>query len=140
MIVIYGESNSGKTDKSISLLDFSKKILYFSLDFDKKVKEIELKLPNIRVEAFYKRKVYLSDIESIIIEYGGVISNYLSYVVIDPINFIKFDNKSIKYKLSKIKEIEDKYKNKFEIIVTINKLIHFELEDIEDDLYEIIKL
>lgn len=132
MIVICGEYNSGKTYKVIDLLDFSKKILYFSLDFDKRIKEIELKLPNIRVEGFY-RKPCLNDLESIILQYGGFLTNKLSTVVIDPINYINFDEKTIKYKLSKIKELENKYNNKFEIIVTLNKLHHFDIENVESD-------
>jgi len=132
MIVICGEYNSGKTYKVIDLLDFSKKILYFSLDLDKRIKEIELKLPNIRVEGFY-RKPCLNDLESIILQYGGFLTNKLKTVVIDPINCIHFDEKSIKYKLSKIKELENKYNNKFEIIVTLNKLHHFDIENVESD-------
>lgn len=135
MIVICGEYNSGKTHKVVELLDFSKQILYFSLDFDKRIKAIELKLPNIRVEGFY-RKPCLNDLESIILQYGGFLSNKLNTIVIDPINYLNFDKKSIKYKLSKIKELENKYNNQFNIIITLNKLHHFEMEDIEISDYD----
>ena len=35
MVVIHGESNSGKSKKALSLIDISKKTVYFALDFDK---------------------------------------------------------------------------------------------------------
>lgn len=125
MVVIHGESRSGKSRKAISLLDPSKKSLYFALDFDKNIKKLELLNKNLQVTAFPKGS-FLVDLEYEILNHGGLIKNKLSYVVIDTINFLK-DDKKLPKLLSRLKRIEKEY-NKFEIIAVINTLHHFELK------------
>jgi hypothetical protein len=126
MVVIHGESNSGKSRKALSLIDISKKTVYFALDFDKNIKSLELNNKNLQVTA-YPRGSFLIDLEYEILNHGGLFKNKLSYVVIDTINFLKDDKKNLPKLLSSLKRLEEEY-NKFEIIAVINTLHHFDLK------------
>jgi hypothetical protein len=138
MVVIYGESNSGKSTKVIKILDPSKKCLYFALDFDKNIKKLELSNKNIQVTA-YPKGSFLVDLEYEILNHGGLYrkfiekelgkGNKLSYVVIDPINFL-IDSKKKKLieLLIDLVELEKEY-NKFELIVVVNTLRHFRMSE-----------
>jgi hypothetical protein len=128
MVIIHGESRSGKSSKVLNLIDKSKKTLYFALDFDKAIRGVEIYNKNIQVIAFPNRETYLSDLESEILNHGGLLKNDLSYVVIDPINFLKDDKKNLLEFLLKLEKIEKAY-NKFQIIATINTLHHFEISN-----------
>lgn len=127
MVVIHGESNSGKSSKALGLLDQNKKCLYFALDFDKNIKSLELNNKNLQVTA-YPRGSFLVDLEYEILNHGGLFKNRLSYVVIDTINFLKDEKKDLPKLLSRLKRLEKEY-NKFEIIAVINTLHHFELKN-----------
>ena len=127
MVVIHGESQSGKSKKVLSLIDQTKKCLYFALDFDKNIKSLELNNKNLQVTA-YPKGSFLVDLEYEILNHGGLFKNKLSYVVIDTINFLKDDKKNLPKFLSRLKRLEKEY-NKFEIIAVINTLHHFELEN-----------
>jgi hypothetical protein len=128
MVVIYGESNSGKSTKAIKLLDSSKKSLYFALDFDKNIKNLEMLNKNLQVTAYHKGS-FLIDLEFEILNHGGLYNNRLSYVVIDPINFL-IDNKKkgLVELLIDLIRLEKEY-NKFELIVVVNTLHHFEMSE-----------
>ena len=136
MIVIHGESRSGKSKKALSLIDKDKKTVYFALDFDKNIKSLEMQNKNLQVTA-YPKGSFLVDLEYEILNHGGLLKNKLSYVVIDTINFLKDDKKNLPKFLSKLKRIEKEY-NKFEIIAVVNTLHHFELKN-EDKIVEGIK-
>jgi hypothetical protein len=128
MVVIYGESNSGKSTKVIKILDPSKKCLYFALDFDKNIKKLELSNKNIQVTA-YPKGSFLVDLEYEILNHGGLYGNKLSYVVIDPINFlIDCKKKKLIELLIDLVELEKEY-NKFELIVVVNTLRHFRMSE-----------
>jgi hypothetical protein len=133
MIVIHGESRSGKSKKALSLIDKDKKTVYFALDFDKNIKSLEIQNKNLQVTA-YPKGSFLVDLEYEILNHGGLLKNKLSYVVIDTINFLKDDKKNLPKFLSKLKRIEKEY-NKFEIIAVINTLHHFELKN-DDKIIE----
>lgn len=127
MVVIHGESGSGKSKKALSLINLTKKCLYFALDFDKNIKNIELKSKNLQITA-YNKGAFLVDLEYEILNHGGLIANNLSYVVIDTINFLKDEKKDLHKLLCRLKRIEREY-NKFQIIAVINTLHHFELKN-----------
>lgn len=128
MVVIHGESRSGKSSKALNLIDKSKKTLYFALDFDKSIKSLELKNKNLQVTAFPNRNTYLSDLESEILNHGGLLGSTLSQVVIDPINLLKDEKKDLLGFLLKLEKIEKEY-NKFQIIAIVNTLYHFEISN-----------
>jgi hypothetical protein len=136
MVVIHGESQSGKSKKALSLIDMSKKTVYFALDFDKNIKSLELNNKNLQVTA-YPKGSFLVDLEYEILNHGGLFKNKLSYVVIDTINFLKDDKKNLPKLLSRLKRLEKEY-NKFEIIAVINTLHHFELKS-DDKIVEGVK-
>lgn len=136
MVVIHGESNSGKSIKALSLLDTNKKTVYFALDFDKKIKLLECGNKNLQVTA-YPKGSFLVDLEYEILNHGGLFKNDISYVVIDTINFLKDDKKNLPKFLSRLKRLEKEY-NKFEIIAVINTLRHFDLQN-HDKIVEGIK-
>lgn len=126
MIVIHGESRSGKSLKALSLLDMSKKTVYFALDFDKNIKLLEYNRTNLQVTA-YPKGSFLVDLEYEILNHGGLYKNDLSYVVIDTINFLQ-DRKGFAKTIARLKRLEKEY-NKFEVIAVVNTLHHFELKD-----------
>jgi hypothetical protein len=136
MIVIHGESRSGKSKKALSLIDKDKKTVYFALDFDKNIKSLEIQNKNLQVTA-YPKGSFLVDLEYEILNHGGLCKNKLSYVVIDTINFLKDDKKNLSKFLSRLKRLEKEY-NKFEIIAVINTLHHFELKN-DDKIIEGVK-
>jgi hypothetical protein len=128
MVVIYGESNSGKSTKAIKLLDPSKNSLYFALDFDKNIKNLEITNKNLQVTAYHKGS-FLIDLEFEILNHGGLYKNRLSYVVIDSINFLVDKKKKGLFELLiDLIKLEREY-NKFELIVVINTLHHFEMSE-----------
>jgi hypothetical protein len=125
MVVIHGESNSGKSSKALSLIDLSKKCLYFALDFDKSIKSLELKNKNLEVTAF--KNSFLVDLEFEILSHGGLFQNKLSYVVIDPLNLVcHYDGETLINMLDRLAKIEKDYK-KIKFISVLNTLHHFEL-------------
>ena len=128
MVVIYGKSNSGKSTKVIKFLDPSKKSLYFALDFDKNIKKLELSNKNIQVTAYHKG-AFLIDLEFEILNHGGLYGNKLSYVIIDPINFlVDSKKKSLVELLTDLIKLEKEY-NKFELIVVVNTLRYFKMSE-----------
>lgn len=124
MILIHGNSKAGKSSVALSLIDKSKRILYFALDFDKRIKSLEISNKNIQVTAF-PRGTFITDIEFEILNHGGLYKNNLSFVVIDPINYLRDSSTPIE-NIKKLIELEKEY-NKFKLIATINTLHHFEL-------------
>ena len=130
MVIIHGESRSGKTAKALSLLNTKRKSMYFALDFDKSI--LKLKRENLDIK--YVKDCLQIDIEYELMSNGGMINNPISQVVIDPVNFLKRENKeTIIDIIEKLRSIEDNFK--VEIILVMNDLFHFpekRLSEIED--------
>jgi hypothetical protein len=120
MVIIHGESRSGKTAKALSLLNTKRKSMYFALDFDKSI--LKLKRENLDIK--YVKDCFQIDIEYELMSNGGMINNPISQVVIDPVNFLKREKKeTIIDIIEKLRSIEDTFK--VEIILVMNDLFHF---------------
>ena len=120
MVIVHGESRSGKTSKALSLLNTKRKSMYFVLDSDKSI----LKLKRENLDIRYISNCFQIDIEYELMSNGGMIKNPISQVVIDPINFIiRKEKENIISIIEKLKSIEDTYK--VEIILVMNDLFHF---------------
>lgn len=120
MVIIHGESRSGKTAKALSLLNTKRKSMYFALDFDKSI--LKLKRENLDIK--YVKDCFQIDIEYELMSNGGMINNPISQVVIDPVNFLKRKKKeTIIDTIEKLRSIEDIFK--VEIILVMNDLFHF---------------
>lgn len=120
MVIVHGESRSGKTSKALSLLNTKRKSMYFVLDSDKSI----LKLKKENLDIRYISNCFQIDIEYELMSNGGMIKNPISQVVIDPINFIiRKEKENIISIIEKLKSIEDTYK--VEIILVMNDLFHF---------------
>ena len=132
MIVIYGESQSGKTSKALSLLSRESKSIYFVLDHDTSLDRWLKYRMNTKIDIREINRNFEYDIEYDI-EFGiferGVINKNLSQLVVDPINYLVRKNKnSLKDVIEKLKSIEDRYN--IDVIVTMNT--SFYLEEIEN--------
>jgi hypothetical protein len=130
MVIIHGESRSGKTAKALSLLNTKRKSMYFALDFDKSI--LKLKRENLDIK--YVKDCFQIDIEYELMSNGGMINNPISQVVIDPINFLKRKKKeTIIDIIEKLRNIEEVFK--VEIILVMTDLFHFpeeRLSNLED--------
>jgi hypothetical protein len=122
MKVIYGNARSGKSSLALKHVDLKKNTLYFCLDMDKRIKQLELYNENLEVIAFPKKQTMLINIESSILEIGGggIFKNKLKYVVVDSINYVKdIKGRNIEHMLKELAKLEFLY-DKFELIVTLN--------------------
>lgn len=116
MIIIYGESRSGKTKKALSLLNKETKAIYYALDFDRTIKpskNLEIKLIKNCFESDIR--FYLKDIE---------IKEKIQ-IVIDPINLL--NNVGVKNSIDKTINILKNLESEFnvEIILVVNILSSF---------------
>lgn len=117
MIIINGESGSGKSTAAMKFIESKKdKSLYILMEKDYRMsKELAGKGFDYAVYG----NGYLVDIKYRILERGGLIANDLEYVVVDCLNMIK-DQKS---KIAIVRELERIEKDfKLEIVLVMNLL------------------
>ena len=116
MIIIQGESNSGKSRKSIDFIRGKKNCIFLRVDKD----DTTLKyLKETKTDFYTMNHCSLLDIKYKVLESGGLMNNDLDYVVIDSINLIS-DRKSYLEKIKYLLEVERDFNIK--LIVTMNIL------------------
>lgn len=89
MKLIYGQYNSGKSHKAISLIKDKKDTIYISLDKDKSVSRV---LEDYKVENLSLSNCFLIDLEFAILGNTGDLSQFkplYKTVVIDSLNFVR---------------------------------------------------
>lgn len=144
MKLIYGECQSGKSTKALSLLNKDTKSVYFVLDFDRSIS----KWTNYKMGGFspfakhsdnfkvqYVNRYFEPDVQ-FDIEFSmyerGVIKDNLKQIVVDPINFLVNKNhKTLQDVIAKLKEIEEH--NDVEVIAVMNTSFYLdEIKKIEN--------
>ena len=131
MVIIHGETRSGKSSKALSLIDKDGKSIYFALDFDKSIYKWAQRNKNIKVDVEYINKYFEYDIE-FDIEFAifekGVVRRNLTQLIVDPINtLVKRGKNNLQDVIDKLKSIEDRYG--IEVIAVMNT--SFYVDEIE---------
>lgn len=117
MTIIYGSTETGKSNVAASFIRNKKNSLYITLDRDIKIIN---RLKKDKTEFYLMENCFLLDLKYRLLERGGLINNDLEYVVIDSINFIK-DKKTYLKKIEYINEMAKDFNIK--IILVFNTLI-----------------
>lgn len=117
MIIIYGESETGKSSLAIDLIKDKENSLYILLDRDmasiKKLKENKL-------DFSIMNNCFLMDLKYRLLESGGLINNSLEYVVIDSINLIR-DKKTYSEKIEYLDEMAEAFNVKIALVFNVIK-------------------
>jgi len=127
MTIIFGENQTGKTSLALEMVRKAPKVIYFTLDSDKSLKE---KVDNVRTNIELKSidNPFIIDIEMEIIQNGGL-KNDITHLIVDPINFIRQSNvdyfsteksNNLKNIISSLEYIESTYNLK--VIAIFNTL------------------
>jgi ABC-type dipeptide/oligopeptide/nickel transport system ATPase component len=117
MIIINGESGSGKSTAALKIIEKHKdSSLYILMERDRRMAKI---LSSDGFDYAVYGNGYLLDIKYRILERGGLMSNDLKYVVVDCLNMIK-DGKSQLAKLYELEQIEKDFN--LEVILILNML------------------
>jgi hypothetical protein len=117
MIIINGESGSGKSTAAMRFIEANKdKSLYILMERDTRMAK---ELSNKGFDYAVYRNGYLVDIKYRILERGGLMSNDLEYVVVDCLNMIK-DKKGGLSKIYELEQIEKDFN--LEIVLVMNLL------------------
>lgn len=117
MIIINGESGSGKSTAAMRFIEDNKsESLYILMERDRRMSKI---LNSEGFDYAVYGNGYLVDIKYRILERGGLMSNDLKYVVVDCLNLIK-DGKSYLAKIYELENIEKDFN--LEIVLVINTL------------------
>jgi adenosyl cobinamide kinase/adenosyl cobinamide phosphate guanylyltransferase len=120
MIIIFGDSLSGKSSMALGLVRDSSNVLYFALDRDKSL-ERKIKIKD-NIQFKFIEDPFMIDIEMEIKKNGGLKSN-ITHIVIDTINFIKKSDTKVNYlkeTISSLEYIESTYNIK--VIAVFNTL------------------
>ena len=118
MIIIKGESGSGKSTAALRFIENHKeRSLYILMEKDCRLSKI---LYSEGFDYAIYRNGYLLDIKYRILERGGLMSNDLKYVVVDCLNLIK-DHKSYHDKIAELENIERDFD--LQIVLVMNTLI-----------------
>lgn len=117
MIIIYGESETGKSSLAIDLIKDKENSLYILLDRDmvsiKKLKEN-------KIDFSIMNNCFLMDLKYRLLESGGLINNSLEYVVIDSINLIR-DKKTYSEKIAYLDEMAEAFGVKIALVLNVLK-------------------
>lgn len=118
MIIIKGESGSGKSTAALRFIENHKESsLYILMEKDSRLSKM---LYSEGFDYAIYRNGYLLDIKYRILERGGLMSNDLKYVVVDCLNMIR-DQKTYAEKVAYLEEIEGDFG--LEIVLVMNALI-----------------
>jgi predicted metallo-beta-lactamase superfamily hydrolase len=117
MIIVWGESETGKSSFAINLIKEKKKSLYILLDKDMATMN---KLKENKVDFSIMNNCFLMDLKYRLLESGGLINNSLEYVVIDSINLIR-DKKTYSEKIEYLDEMAEAFGVKIALVLNVLK-------------------
>jgi predicted metallo-beta-lactamase superfamily hydrolase len=117
MIIVWGESETGKSSFAINLIKEKKKSLYILLDKDMATMN---KLKENKVDFSIMNNCFLMDLKYRLLESGGLINNSLEYVVIDSINLIR-DKKTYSEKIAYLDEMAEAFGVKIALVLNVLK-------------------
>lgn len=117
MIIVWGESETGKSSFAINLIKEKKNSLYILLDKDMATMN---KLKENKVDFSIMNNCFLMDLKYRLLESGGLINNSLEYVVIDSINLIR-DKKTYSEKIAYLDEMAEAFGVKIALVLNVLK-------------------
>jgi predicted metallo-beta-lactamase superfamily hydrolase len=117
MIIVWGESETGKSSFAINLIKEKKNSLYILLDKDMATMN---KLKENKVDFSIMNNCFLMDLKYRLLESGGLINNSLEYVVIDSINLIR-DKKTYSEKIEYLDEMAEAFGVKIALVLNVLK-------------------
>ena len=117
MIIVCGESETGKSSFAINLIKEKKNSLYILLDKDMATMN---KLKENKVDFSIMNNCFLMDLKYRLLESGGLINNSLEYVVIDSINLIR-DKKPYSEKIEYLDEMAEAFGVKMALVLNVLK-------------------
>lgn len=115
MVIVCGESETGKSSFAIELVKEKKNSLYILLDKDLSSME---RLRQNKLDFYLINNCLLMDLKYRILESGGLTNNSLEYVVIDSINMIK-DKKTYSEKIEYIDEMAKAFGIRIVLILNV---------------------
>ena len=117
MIIVWGESETGKSSFAINLIKEKKNSLYILLDKDMATMN---KLKENKIDFSIMNNCFLMDLKYMLLESGGLINNSLEYVVIDSINLIR-DKKTYSEKIAYLDEMAEAFGVKIALVLNVLK-------------------
>ena len=117
MIIVWGESETGKSSFAINLIKEKKNSLYILLDKDVAAMN---KLKENKIDFSIMNNCFLMDLKYRLLENGGLINNSLEYVVIDSINLIR-DKKTYSEKIAYLDEMAEAFGVKIALVLNVLK-------------------
>lgn len=117
MIIVCGESETGKSSFAINLIKEKINSLYILLDKDSATMD---KLKENKIDFSIMNNCFLMDLKYKLLESGGLINNSLEYVVIDSINLIR-DKKTYSEKIAYLDEMAEAFGVKIALVLNVLK-------------------